>query len=259
VPSVAEENSTTKAVVPLKSYVGAFEAEKIRDLAKDPTYSNKINISITELKDGNIVGYSVIAGTKQVFSGEYTMKGNEFFVKAKEPGTDKHDGRFEFTLDTLAKKVNGYWYCFDTSIDVPVRKYALEEKSFQYNPNAKLPEELVGTPFYDARFDEISGGKMEAITEDVLKFNPSVQELKKADIENLFKGDLEVLRNSIYARHGYSFRNRKMRYLFDNFPDWYMPVSVNVEQELTELEKKNIDLLKRYEDHAEKYYDEFGR
>jgi hypothetical protein len=38
-----------------------------------------------------------------------------------------------------------------------------------------------------------------------------------------------------------------------------MPVSLNVENELTEIEKKNIDLLKRYENHADKYYDEFGR
>jgi pyridoxine 5'-phosphate synthase PdxJ len=75
----------------------------------------------------------------------------------------------------------------------------------------------------------------------------------------MFKGDLEVLRNSIYARHGYSFRNRKMRYIFDNYTEWYMPVSLNVEKELTEIEKKNIDLLKRYENHAAKYYDEFGR
>ena len=75
----------------------------------------------------------------------------------------------------------------------------------------------------------------------------------------MYQGDLEVMRNSIYARHGYSFRNRRMRFLFDQLVDWYMPVSVNITGELTDLEKKNIDLLKRYEAHAEKYYDVFGR
>jgi len=38
-----------------------------------------------------------------------------------------------------------------------------------------------------------------------------------------------------------------------------MPVSTDVRAQLTDLEKKNIDLIKRYEEHAEKYYDEYGR
>ena len=54
----------------------------------------------------------------------------------------------------------------------------------------------------------------------------------------MYQGDLEVMRNSIYARHGYSFRNRRMRFLFDQLVDWYMPVSVNITGELTDLEKR---------------------
>ena len=243
----------------LKSYVGNFEAERVNDHAKSPSYSNKINVSVTSLKEGKINGYSIIAGNQQIFQGDYTLNDGKFDVKALEPGNDKHDGRFEFMLDTVAKRISGKWYCFDTTIDVPVRSFDLDEKSFKYDPNSPLPEILVGMPFYDPKFDEIDGGVGEMITKDVLKFNPSVKELKKADVANMFKGDLEVLRNSIYARHGYSFRNRKMRYLFDQYAEWYMPASLNVEKELTELEKKNIDLLKRYENHAAKYYDEFGR
>jgi hypothetical protein len=50
-----------------------------------------------------------------------------------------------------------------------------------------------------------------------------------------------------------------MRYLFDNLVEWYVPSNVDVRNELTALEKDNIALIKRYEDHAEKYYDEFSR
>ena len=50
-----------------------------------------------------------------------------------------------------------------------------------------------------------------------------------------------------------------MRYFFDSNIDWYIPISTDVRAELTELEKENIDLLKRYEEHAEQYYDHFGR
>lgn len=75
----------------------------------------------------------------------------------------------------------------------------------------------------------------------------------------MLKSDMEILRNSIYARHGYSFKTRKMRYVFDTYVDWYIPMSTDVSKELTPLEQENIALLKRYEQHAETYYDTFGR
>jgi len=74
----------------------------------------------------------------------------------------------------------------------------------------------------------------------------------------MHKGDLEVIRNGIYARHGYSFQNRRNRYMFEQV-DWYIPVSIDIRTELTDIEKKNIELLKRYEAYAETYYDDFGR
>jgi len=96
------------------------------------------------------------------------------------------------------------------------------------------------------------------LTKDVMAFNASNTLLKKENVENMYKGDLQVMRNSIYARHGYSFKTRKMRYVFDQI-DWYTPVSTDVRDDLTDLEKKNIALIKRYEGHAEAYYDSFGR
>ena len=98
----------------------------------------------------------------------------------------------------------------------------------------------------------------EMITTDITNKNASTDLLSKEDVENLYQADLEVLRNSIYARHGYSFKNRRMRYVF-TYVDWYMPVSTDVRNELTDIEIKNIELIKRYEQHAEKYYDTFGR
>lgn len=83
--------------------------------------------------------------------------------------------------------------------------------------------------------------------------------LKKRICRIFTKGNLEIIRNAIYARHGYSFKTRRVRFIFDQFVPWYMPVSTDVRNELTELEKKNINLIKRYEEHAEKYYDEYGR
>jgi hypothetical protein len=82
--------------------------------------------------------------------------------------------------------------------------------------------------------------------------------LSKNDLENLKKGDLLIIRNTIYARHGFSFKNRPLRIFFDA-QEWYMPVNMNIKPQLTEIEKKNIQLLLKYEKNSIEYYDSFGR
>ncbi|MFN5849409.1 MAG: YARHG domain-containing protein, partial [Chitinophagales bacterium] len=64
--------------------------------------------------------------------------------------------------------------------------------------------------------------------------------------------------NMIYARHGYSFKNRPLRVFFDA-QEWYIPVHTDIKKDLTEIEKKNIQLLLKYEKNAKEYYDYFGR
>ena len=102
----------------------------------------------------------------------------------------------------------------------------------------------------------------EATTEDAIKKNASLVLLKSKDVENMYKADLEVMRNAIYARHGYPFKNLRMRLLFDNYVDSYMPVLPTFHL-CSRILKKRIstryDQIKRYEKHATKYYDVFGR
>jgi hypothetical protein len=38
-----------------------------------------------------------------------------------------------------------------------------------------------------------------------------------------------------------------------------MPVSTDIRADLTEIERQNVELIKRYEEHAARYYDYFGR
>jgi hypothetical protein len=66
------------------------------------------------------------------------------------------------------------------------------------------------------------------------------------------------MRNEIFARHGYCFAKKNLRQQFEN-EDWYVPNTVDIKGFLTEVEKKNIALIKRYEKYAEEYGDEYGR
>ncbi len=236
-------------------YVGMFEAEEYNE-DKKPSYANKINIAIDKIDGKTVEGRSIVAGNFRPFSGTVSQAGNIYTVEAKEPGNDKYDGSFSFKLDADKNTITGFWLANDKKLSVTKRKYTLNKKTFAYDKDLSLDNAILANELYDTYKDE--DGTFEAPTESVLNVNASNTLLTAADVSNLYKGDLEIIRNAIYARHGYSFKNRKMRYLFDQL-DWYIPVSTDITADLTDIEKKNIDLLKRYEKHATKYYDSYGR
>lgn len=60
------------------------------------------------------------------------------------------------------------------------------------------------------------------------------------------KEELRIMRNWIFARHGYAFKSRDLQIYFSQF-DWYQPQYADVSYMLTDIEKKNIELIKRYE------------
>jgi hypothetical protein len=95
-------------------------------------------------------------------------------------------------------------------------------------------------------------------TNNIYKINASTSLLKEKDIANMFKGDLVVIRNTIYARHGYAFKSKPLRAFFEK-QDWYVPIKTDIKNELTEIEKQNIALLLMYEKNAKEYFDNFGR
>ena len=54
------------------------------------------------------------------------------------------------------------------------------------------------------------------------------------------------MRNEIFARHGYIFQTNDMKAHFKS-QDWYIPKYNDVNSMLTDIEIKNIELIKRYE------------
>jgi hypothetical protein len=237
-------------------YSGAFDGSENWDGGEE-SIVNRITIAIDSLKETTLYGHSIVAGNLRPFKGSYKKDANTYTAKVEEPGDEKYDGVFQFTIDKGKAVLKGTWVANNKSLAMTRHEYELSKKEFKYDPSLVLPEGIDAILLYGSYNEESEKG--ERLTADVFLKNPSVDLLKSKDIENMYLADLEVLRNSIYARHGYSFKNRKMRSLFDENVDWYIPVSTNVTAELTEIEKKNIALIKRYEKHATKYYDSFGR
>ena len=66
------------------------------------------------------------------------------------------------------------------------------------------------------------------------------------DLEWRSKDELRIMRNWIFARHGYSFKSEDLQEYFSQFP-WYYPESTNVTHLLNQVEKANIEKIKKYE------------
>jgi hypothetical protein len=60
------------------------------------------------------------------------------------------------------------------------------------------------------------------------------------------KSDLRILRNTIYAKYGYQFNSADLKSHFSQFP-WYAGIKTNVDNELSEIDEMNIQLIQRIE------------
>ncbi len=77
----------------------------------------------------------------------------------------------------------------------------------------------------------------------------SIRKLTEKDIEGLSSGELEILRNVVYARYGYLFQREDLRRFFLQY-SWYQPTNKDANEiydNFTEIERYNIDFIKRHE------------
>ncbi|MFK7776132.1 MAG: YARHG domain-containing protein [Saprospiraceae bacterium] len=259
-------------------WVGNFapdNGEEDKALIIDEGYiwsrTNKINISIDKIIDSKVVGHSVVAGNDRPFEGTIEKLDNpeRYFFQVKEPGDNKYDGEFSFTIFIAETNLVGKWTAYK-NIEIKNRKYILNPKKFTYNPDIMLEdskryinwnkkiEKKERMEYDDNEVEEWISNEFATATNLSYEINASNRLLTKSEVENLKKGDLTIIRNCIYARHGYSFKNRPLRVFFDA-QTWYIPVHANIKNDFTEIEKQNIKLLLRYEKNAAEYYDSFGR
>ncbi|MDG4651569.1 YARHG domain-containing protein [Chryseobacterium arthrosphaerae] len=228
----------------------------------------KISLKINRITKDSVYGQSIVNGNQRPFRGVFNESSKSFVLD--EPGNDKTDGRFEVKLN--GDSLTGKWNAFNKSaIKSPLKTLKLTKKEFVYNPNFMLDKDsnLVdwsNPKDFVEKYTDTDTGKTESYTtsknrvasEAVFKLNASKQKLTEKDLKNLRKLDLEIIKNSVFARHGYSFKKETYRNFFEQ-TDWYIPVSNNVDNELTPMEKENVALLNRFTKYAEDKYDSFGR
>ena len=233
----AEEGAVTadaKPVAQVKTLSAKLKGSEIQGINDLTGYyvgkfgPNKINMVIDEITETTIKGRSIVAGNDRPFSGTVAKNGETYKISAKEPGDDTYDGSFEIALAPKADKIalGGKWKANNKKYGE--KTFALAKQLFKYDTKNGM------FPFTSER------------------------ELSEKDVENRDKYELGIMRNEMYARHGYCFKNKEMRKYFDE-QAWYIPMNVDIRTELSPTEAKNEELLKRYEKYAADYYDEFGR
>ncbi|MFY1048209.1 YARHG domain-containing protein [Chryseobacterium sp. GP-SGM7] len=267
------------AVVPevYKEYYGIYTGEfagkgEVYDYESREYYEGidlkKLSLKINRITQDSVYGQSIVNGTQRPFRGVFN-EGSQSFI-LDEPGNDKTDGRFKIKFKN--DSITGKWTAFNkTAVKAPVKNLKLIKKEFVYNPNFMLDQnsELIdweNPKDFKEKYTDEETGKTETYTQSknrvasdaVFKINASKQKLSEKDIKNLRKLDLEIIKNSVFARHGYSFKKQTYRNFFEQ-TDWYIPVSNNVDNELSPMEKENIALLNRFIKYAEDKYDYFGR
>ena len=220
-PKTQSENSKKiRKEAVIGSYVGLF--------GEDPNENNKITLLVNYIDEEGVSGRTIVGGNDRPFEGSYKLNDDGLLqIEADEPGDNRYDGHFSISLDiNQPNQISGKWTPFKNSTSP--KSFSLERRKFKYDAG-------VGD------FPQTSQRLLEA-----------------SEVENLMKEDLSYMRNEIFARHGYCFQKKEWRQVFE-LNDWYVPNSVTIKDLLTPIEKKNIELIQRYEKYAEEYGDEYGR
>lgn len=249
------------------NWVGDFNSD-VENNGEDEHTFHKINLVIDNITDDKVSGHTVVAGNLRPFEGIINIKNeNHSEFEVKEPGDDNYDGEFKFDIqnDTLL----GVWTSFNKKIRITDRSYKLAKKEFLYDSSLMLKDQgyykdSYTKKIYKEKMDENDPESeyveetFRAATDIIKKINASTTILNEKQLKNLKKLELEIIENTIYARHGYSFKKKVSRQFFD-VQDWYFPISIDVKKDLTEIEKNNIKMLQRFEKYAKDSYKSFGR
>ena len=121
------------------------------------------------------------------------------------------------------------------------------EIDFSYKDFELIAERISKEPFiitlniYNFGFDEESYFYYPII---------STEYLLKQDLFFLSNEQLRQLRNAFYAIHGYNFKSQDLKEYFSGF-SWYKPNPNFSESDFTEIERKNIELIRQMENQKE--------
>ncbi len=230
-----------------------------------------ISIRIDSIREDSAFAYSIFRGQAHPLNGKYEELAGVYFFDLKHQTKGPYNGVFQLSISNQKDKMAGLWIPNNAMLQTYDDGFNLRKRVFNYDPINQPIDTTVYIDWNKFKVDSVSYYDEDekkdifyeeemylATTEKIYAKNASIELLDKAFVENLTKADIFIIRNSIYARHGYAFEYPSLTAFFGEF-DWYVPISTDITANLTDIELKNIEILLRYEDYAKEYYDVFGR
>lgn len=130
----------------------------------------------------------------------------------------------------------GYVYYRNNSVDIETPDINVETES-------KEDKDTTGEEIEDVQ-DTLN--EVEEENEETYLFPSDREYITELDLTGKTKDDVALIRNEIYARHGYIFNTEPFKSYFES-KDWYTPNENFNDSVFSEIEKTNKDFLVNYE------------
>lgn len=126
-----------------------------------------------------------------------------------------------------------------------------KKKSKKNKAERKRHQEIIEEPVQEAEVPPASNSDTvdEYSSDDADFYDYDIRKLTGRDVAGKTKWQLEVMRNTIYARHGYKFKRDDLANHFSQYA-WYQPINPDAEavwREMNSIEHYNIEWIKKHE------------
>lgn len=168
-------------------------------------------------KGETVTGYSLLSGKRTNFKGKIVPQQSNYRLTLTEQGQGASVGKFVLDYKNNGSDMDGQW--ISSQAKVKPRFFRLNAQQCGYS------DEIGYFPIASKK--------------------PLTDEYLQVPL-----GQLQHMRNEIYARHGYAFQSKEWARTFAGY-EAYMPCYTNVDNKLSKVEKENIRRIKLVEPYAE--------
>jgi len=195
--------------------------------------SNKALIESFEQQDGLTREKDGVKYYEGYFNAEIKFVSNSSTFNAGD--------RYKIIKGTVSfMKTEKGWNCqrFDMPVSnlVKIKEQGESSEHIDSKEEEVLPPQSTPQNDFSKRTPSIAGVYPQA----------SERLLSVSDVSGLSKWQLKIMRNEIFARRGYIFKTADMQQYF-NAESWYKPIYDDVSNALTNIEKANIEFIKKFE------------
>lgn len=244
----------TISFIPMKN---PFEASKhIKQIEQKVKSPNETNTNKDDVKMYNSTNNLL---EEQDASNLTEYSGTEEFEGEENVRDTPYNTSSSFHQSAVINDPDGYTNVRSApNLNSDIVKEVYDEEVFFYepSPDAKwviiYEDETSSTPIgymSSSRVKKIASASRSGGSNSGYNTVLSKRKLSVSDLDSKTKKELEIMRNSIYARYGYKFKRKDLLNHFSQY-SWYNPSTsdmTSVYNQMSSIEKYNVEFIKKHE------------